>query len=127
MCQMHPRHLDTTADGALHGGIDVSPCGAPTEHAAICIVDVADGDCRWDVVGDAGDLGGAQVDHPLMVLGRVADVAATVFFLQSADAVHQLRRARDGPRSSECLGVTEVRPELLAAVLVRMVERGGEM
>src|SRR4029079_18662510 len=99
----HPRHLHPTTTRALHSGIDGSPCGAPTEHTDIGIVDVAHGDSRRNVVGDAGDLRGAQVDHPLMVLRRVADVAAAVFFLQATDTVHQLRAARGGHTRSQGL------------------------
>ena len=64
-------------------------------------------------VGDAGDLRGAEVHHPLVVVGRVGDVARPVLLLDAADAVHEARRARDRPRASERLGIAEVRPEHL--------------
>ena len=47
-----------------------------------------------------------------MVVGVVGDVACTVGLLDSADPVGQSLRAGHGPRSSECLGVTQERKEL---------------
>ena len=87
---------------------------------------VADDLERRDVVGDGGDLGGPQVDHLLVVLGRVVDVAGAVLLLDAADAVHQARRAGDRPRPGQRLGVAQVRPELGLAVGVDVVLLGGE-
>ncbi len=52
---------------------------------------------RRQFVRDAGDLAGPQIDHVLVILRVVADVAGDVLLFQSADAVHQARRARNGP------------------------------
>ena len=40
---------------------------------------------------------GPQLDHPLMVLAVVADVAREILLFQAADPVHQAGRARQGP------------------------------
>ena len=124
--EVDPGDLHARAACALHGGVDGRPRRAPTEHADVGVVDVADRNCGRDVVGDAGDLRGTQVDHPLVVLRRVVDVAATVFLLQTTDAVHQLGCAGNRPRAGQGLGVAQVRPELGRAVVVGVVHLGGE-
>ena len=102
------------------------PRRAPAERRSSVGVLVALDLDRRDVGGDRGDLGGPQVDHPLVVLRRVGDVAGAVLLLDAADAVHQPRRAGDRPRPGERVGVAEVRPELGVAVGVDVVELGGE-
>ena len=102
------------------GRVGRAPGSTPAEQeelGAVFVVEIG----RRDVFGDAGDLGGANAAHRVVVLGVVADVAGAVFLLEAADAVHQLRRARNRPRPGERLGITQVGP-----VLVAVVELGRE-
>ena len=60
-----------------------------------------------------------------MVVRVVADVAGAVGLLDAADAVLQARRARDGPRPGQRLGVAQVGQEL--PLVARAVGLGGEL
>ena len=120
-----PRHLAAVAATALHGGVDGGPRRAPPDDEQLGVV-VADDRQRRDVLGDGRHLGGAEVDHPLVVLRRVVDVAGAVLLLDAADAVHQARRAGDRPRAGQRVGIAEVGPELGLAVGVGVVLLGGE-
>ena len=123
--EMDRRHLVAGTSAALDRGVDRCPRRAPADHQHVGI-DVAAHVDRRDVGGDRGDLGGAQVDHPLVVLRRVVDVAGAVGLLQPADAVHQPGRTGDRPRTGQRHLVAQVRPELRVAVVVDVVELGGE-
>ena len=61
-----------------------------------------------------------------MVFRVVADVAGSVFFLDTADAVHEPRRSRDRPLAGQEV-VAEVGPEDTVSVLVGLVGPGGEL
>jgi hypothetical protein len=61
----------------------------------------------------------AHVDHLLVVVRVVGDVAAVVALLDTADAVLEARRAGDGPVAREGVGV--------AAVRVEAFDLGGEV
>jgi hypothetical protein len=75
--------------------------------------------------GDAGHLGGPQVDHPLVVGGVVGDVARAVLLLEAADAVLEAGGAGTAQGRARSL-VAEVGPEGPGAVLGRVVGLGGE-
>ena len=72
-------------------------------------------------VGDAGHLGGPQVDHPLVVDRVVGDVARAVLLLEAADAVLEPGRPGHGPGAGQRLLVAHVGPERRRAVLVGVV------
>ena len=61
-----------------------------------------------------------------MVFRVVADVAGSVFFLDTADAVHELRGSRERPLAGQEV-VADVGPEDAVSVLVGLVELGGEL
>src|SRR5581483_5837719 len=89
--------------------------GTPTQHHQLRTFLVVDLGGR-DVGGDAGDLGGAQARHALVVDRVVGDVAGAVLLLEAADAVLEAGRAGHGPRPGERLLVAQVGPELVGAV-----------
>ena len=105
--------LDGAADRAVRGAPaeeqEVARVRARTPRAAGCRRR-----CRRPFL--------AQELHPVVVVGVVADVARDVGLLEAADAVLEARRARDGPRPGERLGVARVRPER-AVALVGVVDR----
>ncbi len=57
----------------------------------------------------------------------VGDVAAAVGLLEPADAVLEAGQARGGPGAGQRLGVADVGPERLGAVLLGVVGLGGEL
>ena len=122
---MGRRHLVAGTAPALDRGIDRRPRRAPADDQHVGI-DVAVHLDRRDVGGDRGDLGGAQVDHALVILRRVVDVAGAVGLLQPADAVHEPWRTGDRPRTCKRHLVAQVGPELRVALVVDVVELGGE-
>src|SRR6266576_5490671 len=99
----------------VHATVDRTPRRAPADNQQLGVFVALEFDLG-DVLGDAGDLRGAQPDHVLVVLGVVADVARAVFLLDAADAVGQTWRAGHGPGAGERLGVAQVRPEHRIAV-----------
>ena len=107
-CGRGPRTRSTAALAAPH----VPPQPSTSNSAPSS----SSSSTRRDVVGDAGDLRGADVNHVLVVLGVVADVAGAVLFLETADAVLEPGRAGDRPRAGERLGIAQVGPELVAVV-----------
>src|SRR5205085_4428138 len=79
-----------------------------------------------DVVGDAGDLGGAHARHALVVDAVVVDVARAVFLLEAADAVLETGGSGDGPGPRQVL-VAQVRPELGVAIGIGVVRLCREL
>ena len=69
----------------------------------------------------------ADPDHQVVVGRVVGDVAGAVGLLDAADAVLEAGRAGDRPRAGQRLGVAQVRPEHLGAVVVRVVGLGREL
>ena len=108
------------------GLADRAPRAAPPEHEQLGVGVALDLD-RRDVVGDAGHLVGPEVDHQLVVVGVVVDVAGAVLLLDAADAVHQAGRAGDGPRPGQRLRVAQVGPELGPSSWLGSVANGTEM
>ena len=121
MGQVDAGDLVATGPDASHRSGDGTPSRTPTDHQQVGILVALDHD-----VGDrnGGDPTIPQMDHPLVVLRVVGDVAATVLLLETADPVHQVGRAGQGDGPDQVL-VAEVRPEDAVAVLVRLVELGG--
>ena len=64
-----------------------------------------------DILGDAGDLAGANLGHALVVGRIVGDVAARIVSLDAADPVLQPRRSGLDPGSRQRLGIANVRLE----------------
>ena len=110
---------------AVHRAVDRAPGRTPAEDEEVGVVGPVDGDGR-DVVGDPRHLGGADVDHVLVVVGVVAHVAGAVLLLDATDAVHQVGRAGQRPRAGQRVGIAEVGPEDLLARGQRVVGRRGE-
>ena len=81
---------------------------------------------RRDVGRHRLDLRRPQLDHPLVVQGRVVDVAGAVVLLDPSDTVHQPRRAGDRPGTCQRRLVAQIRPELGIALVVGVVELGRE-
>src|SRR5206468_182666 len=71
---------------ALHGGGDAAVAAAPADHQQVAFRGPVDGQLG-DLVGDVGNLLGTSLDHVLVVLRVVADVAGDVFLLQATNAV----------------------------------------
>ncbi len=124
--EVHPGHLSTGSTAALHGGVDGGPGRAPADDAQLGVLVALHLDGR-DVGGHRRHLGRPQVDHLLVVLGGVGDVARPVpLLLDAADAMHQARRAGDGPRPRQRVRLAQVWPELRRAVGGGVVGLGGE-
>ena len=88
--------------GKVHRSEDRAISTTPADNQQIAGVGSVDRLLR-DVAGNAGDLGGTQVDHPLVVFRVVAHVASDILLLQAADAVFQAGRAGNGPGAGQFL------------------------
>ena len=102
-----------------------APRRSPAHHSHVR-TRIADHLDRRDVMGDQRDPLGPQPHHGLVVVGLVADVAAAVGLLDAPDAVHQIRRAGDGPGPHQSLVAPE-RPEDGLAAGVDVVGPRGEL
>ena len=114
-----PDPLDAGGDG----GVGRAPAHQQELGVARLVVDLEE----RDVLGDAGDLVLAQVDHALVVDPVVGHVAAAVGLLEAADAVLEAGQSRGGPGAGQGLRIADVGPERLGPVLVDVVRRRGEV
>jgi hypothetical protein len=73
-----------------------------------------------DLLGHARDLVGAGVDHPLVVVRRVGDVAGQAVLLDAADAVLEAGGAGDGPGPGQGRRVALV--DVVAGRLARVAD-----
>ena len=120
---MHVAYPVAGPTGPPHGTGDRAPGGTPADHEQVRVLDA-----RHLGIRDLYPLhpGPPQVDHVAMVFRVVADVAGSVFFLDTADAVHEPRRSRDRPLAGQEV-VAKVGPKDAISVLVGLVGPSGEL
>ncbi len=109
------RHRQAALPHPPHSSLDDAEGRAPSQHEQLAFGIAVDFD-RIDVVGDVGDLPGPGVDHQLMVVRVVGDVAGDVLLLEPADAVLEARRAGNRPAAGERLRITQIWQILVAGV-----------
>ena len=63
---------------------------------------------RRDVVGDAIDLGGTDLGHPVMIVTVIGNMTAVVILLDAADTMHQPGCAGNGPVPCQRLFVAQI-------------------
>src|SRR5690349_9101996 len=121
MSQMRVGHRAAVGLEAFDGRADRAVRRAPAEYQQVALRRPEHLE-RRDVPGDAGDLGLTQELHLVVVVRVVADVARDISLLEATDAVLEARGARHRPRSSQRVGVAQVRAERAVAA-GRVVDR----
>ena len=105
------------------GRIDGTPGRTPADDQHIAFA--VSGDLsRRNVFGDAGHLARPQLDHVLVVVGLIGDVAGAVLLFDPADAVHELRGTRKRPLPGKGLRIADVGPMDGLAIGVGLVRSG---
>src|SRR6266511_3079748 len=117
MMQVGGGYFLAPAPEAPHGPRDRAIGRSPAEDEQLGALLAVDDEIR-DVGRDAGDLLGAELGHPRVVVWLVADVAGDVLLLEAADHVLQALGARQGPWPCATL-VPQVRQELPVRVRAR--------
>ena len=111
-------HVDALGASATDRLMDRAIGAAPTDHrqlaASLTQCDLLIG----DRIGHAIDLGLAGIGHGLVAAGRIVDIAGAGVLLDSADAVHQARRARRNPRAGALLVTRIGQHGVIGAVLL---------
>jgi hypothetical protein len=109
------RHRSPVAARLLDRRADRTVGAAPTDHEQIGVIRSQYLDGR-DLVRDASDLLGAELDHPLVVLRVVGNVARDVLLGETADAVFELGRSGKRPGARQRLRIASIRLEIVGCL-----------